>query len=42
MRGLFTAVLIGSAVLATAAMAQDGYMVVPKASQKFKDGPGGL
>jgi len=44
MRRIFTAVLIGGAVLATAAMAQgDGsYMVVPKASQKFKDGPGGL
>ena len=44
MRRIFTAVLIGGAVLATAAMAQGdgGYMVVPKASQKFKDGPGGL
>jgi len=44
MRRIFTAVLIGGAVMATAAMAQgDGsYMVVPKASQKFKDGPGGL
>src|SRR5579872_4196940 len=44
MRGIFTAVLIGGAVLATAAIAEgDGsYMVVPKASQTFKDGPGGL
>ena len=42
MRKIFTAVLIGGAVLATAAMAEDGYMVMPKASQKFKDGPGGL
>jgi quercetin dioxygenase-like cupin family protein len=44
MRRLFTAVLIGSAVLAMATMAQGegGYMVTPKASQKFKDGPGGL
>ena len=36
MRGIFTAVLIGGAVLATAAMAEDSYMVVPKASQKLK------
>jgi mannose-6-phosphate isomerase-like protein (cupin superfamily) len=44
MRRIFTAVLIGGVVLAIAAMAQGegGYMVVPKASQKFKDGPGGL
>ena len=42
MRKIFTAILIGSAFLATAAMAEDGYMVMPKASQKMKDGPGGL
>ena len=44
MRKIFTAVLIGGAVLATAAMAADegSYMVTPKASQTFKDGPGGL
>jgi uncharacterized RmlC-like cupin family protein len=42
MHGIFTAVLIGTTVLATAAMGQDSYMVVSKASQKFKDGPGGL
>jgi mannose-6-phosphate isomerase-like protein (cupin superfamily) len=44
MRGIFTGFLIGGIVLATEAMAQGegGYMVVPKASQKFKDGPGGL
>jgi quercetin dioxygenase-like cupin family protein len=44
MRGIFTAVLIGTTVLATAAMAQtEGtYMVVPKASQVLKAGPGGF
>ena len=42
MRKIFTAILIGGMVLATAAMAEDGYMVMPKASQKMKDGPGGL
>jgi hypothetical protein len=44
MRKIFTAVLIGGAVLATAAVAEGegSYMVVPKASQTFKDGPGGL
>jgi quercetin dioxygenase-like cupin family protein len=42
MRKIFTAILIGGTVLASAAMAQDGYMVMPKASQKMKDGPGGL
>jgi quercetin dioxygenase-like cupin family protein len=44
MRSIFTAFLVGAAVMATAAMAQtsDGYMVVPKNSQKFKAGPGGL
>jgi len=41
MRAIFTAALIGCTVLATAAMADD-YMVVPKAEQKFKAGPGGL
>lgn len=39
MRAIFTAALIGCTVLATAAMAED-YLVVPKASQKFKTGPG--
>jgi quercetin dioxygenase-like cupin family protein len=42
MRKIFTAILIGGTVLASAAMAQDGYMVMPKASQKMKDGPAGL
>jgi len=42
MRKIFTAILIGCTVLASAAMAQDSYMVMPKASQKMKDGPGGL
>ena len=42
MRGIFAGVLIGTTVLATAAMAADSYMVVPKASQKFKAGPGGF
>jgi|SRR5579883_775049 len=41
MRGIFTAVLVASAVIATAAMADDGYLVVPKASQQFKPGAGG-
>jgi mannose-6-phosphate isomerase-like protein (cupin superfamily) len=41
MRGIFAAALIGTAMLATAAMAQgDGYIVVPKSAQKFKAGPG--
>ena len=42
MRRIFTAAMIGTTLLATAAMAQDGYVVVPKASQKFKDAPGGF
>jgi len=42
MRMIFTAALIGSTILATAAMAADSYMVVPKAEQKFKAGPGNL
>jgi uncharacterized RmlC-like cupin family protein len=42
MRKIFTAVLIGASVLATAAMAADGYMVVPKSEQKFKPGAGNL
>ena len=42
MRCIFIAALIGTTVLATAAMAQDSYMVVPKASQVFKAGPGGF
>lgn len=41
MRKIFTAALIGCTILATAAMADD-YMVIPKAEQKFKLGPGGL
>lgn len=41
MRTIFAAVLIGGTILATAAMAED-YMVVPKAEQKFKAGPGNL
>ena len=41
MRKIFTAVLIGGTILATGAMAED-YMVVPKASQKLKAGPGNL
>ena len=39
MRTIFTVVLMAGSMLATAAMADD-YMVVPKASQKFKAGPG--
>lgn len=39
MRAIFTAVLMAATMLATTAMAED-YMVVPKASQKFKMGPG--
>ena len=42
MRAIFTAALIGCTVLATAAMAQETYMVVPKAEQKFKPGPHAL
>ena len=42
MRKIFTAALIASTVLATSAMAADSYMVVPKAEQKFKAGPGNL
>lgn len=41
MRGIFTAVLIANIVLATAAIAEDSYLVVPKASQQFKPGAGG-
>ena len=42
MRKIFTSILIGTAILATAAMAQDSYLVMPKASQQFKAGPGNL
>lgn len=43
MRRIFASILIGSAVLATAAMAQsNSYMVMPKSSQKFTPGGGGL
>jgi len=43
MRRIFASILIGGTVLATAAMAQsDSYIVMPKSSQKFKPGPGGL
>jgi mannose-6-phosphate isomerase-like protein (cupin superfamily) len=41
MRAIFTAALMASTLLATAAMADD-YMVVPKVDQKFKAGPGNL
>lgn len=42
MRKILASLLIGGAVLAAAAVAQaaDSYMVMPKASQKFKPGPG--
>jgi uncharacterized RmlC-like cupin family protein len=42
MRGIFIGLVMGSSVLAVGAAAQtaDTYMVVPKASQKFKAGPG--
>jgi quercetin dioxygenase-like cupin family protein len=42
MRRTFALAFIASAALATAAMAQDSYMVMPKASQQFKPGPGDL
>ena len=43
MRRIFASILIGGTVLATAVMAQsDSYIVMPKSSQKFKPGPGGL
>jgi mannose-6-phosphate isomerase-like protein (cupin superfamily) len=44
MRRIFATVLIGGAVVAAAVMAEaaDSYMVIPKISQKFKAGPGGL
>jgi mannose-6-phosphate isomerase-like protein (cupin superfamily) len=41
MRAIFTAALMASTLFATTAMADD-YMVVPKAEQKFKAGPGNL
>ena len=42
MRGIFTSVLIASAVFATVAMAADDYVVMPKSSREFKPGGGGL
>src|SRR5262249_50698884 len=42
MRKIFASVLIGSAVLPTAAMAADSYLVIPKSSQQFKPGAGGF
>jgi len=42
MRKIFTSILIASAALAAAAMAADSYLVMPKASQQFKPGPGNL
>ena len=42
MRKLFASIIIGTAILATAAMAQDSYIVMPKASQQFKPGPNNL
>ena len=41
MRRIFASVLIGSAVLATAAMAADDYVVMPKSTREFKLGAGG-
>ncbi len=42
MRRILASILIGGAIIATAAMAADDYVVVPKSSQKFKPGPGNL
>ena len=42
MRRIFVSALIATTALATAAMAQDSYIVMPKASQQFKAGPGNL
>lgn len=42
MRRIFAGLVIGSVALTTAAMAADSYMVISKASQQFKPGPGNL
>ena len=42
MRRIFASVLIGSTILATAAMAADDYVVMPKSSREFKPGAGGF
>ena len=41
MRRIFASVLIGGAVLATAAMAADDYVVMPKSTRVFSPGAGG-
>jgi len=41
MRRIFANVLIGSAVLATAAMAADDYVIMPKSTREFKSVAGG-
>ena len=42
MRKIFTSILIASTVLATAAMAADDYVVMPKSSRVFTPGGGGF
>ncbi|HWU56637.1 MAG TPA: hypothetical protein VN175_14100 [Rhizomicrobium sp.] len=42
MRRIFASVLIGSAVIATAALAADDYVVMPKSSRVFTPGAGGF
>ena len=42
MRKIFTTMLIASTALATAAMAADDYVVMPKSSREFKPGGGGF
>ena len=42
MRKIFASVLIGSAIFATAAMAADDYVVMPKSSRHFTPGAGGF
>lgn len=39
---IFASAATGAVLLATAAMAQDSYMVMPRASQQFKPGPNNL
>jgi mannose-6-phosphate isomerase-like protein (cupin superfamily) len=41
MRGIFASILVGSAVFASAAMAADDYVVMPKSTREFKLGAGG-
>ena len=41
MRSVFASVLIGSAVLATAALAADDYVIMPKSTREFKSVAGG-